>query len=125
MEQAEDLNILVADESGIVSFDIKRSLKNHGFRIIEQAGSEEIRHLIRSKTPDLTVTCLKSLTRIMPAKDFYEIWSSMLSWKGNSDTIIFDKDLNPLAFYSKPFNTEEIANFIINHITKPINHENV
>jgi hypothetical protein len=125
MEEVVNINILVAEESSIVDFDIRNSLKNRGFRIIEKPGKENLKQLLMNKTPDLTITSVRSLTKCMPARDFYEIWRTIVKWKGNTDTIIFDKSLNPLAFYSKPFNTEEIIDFIKKHLNNNASHENV
>jgi hypothetical protein len=124
MENVLDYNILVAEESGILNFDIKKSLKARGFKIIEKAGSEDVRYLIKSKTPDLTIACIRSLTKLMPANDFYEIWRAMININGNTDTIIFDKSMNPLASYPKPFNTQDIIQFINEHIHTDNDHEN-
>ena len=124
MEKALDYNILVAEEQGILNFDIKKSLKARGFRIIEKTCGEDLGSLIKSRTPDLTITCIKHLTKFMPAKDFHEIWRSIITRSGNTDTIVFNKGMKPIAFYSKPFNTNEIINFINDYITKEQNHEN-
>jgi hypothetical protein len=124
MGETMNINILVAEEPAIVNFDIKKSLKKRGFGIIEKADKEDLRWLLQNKTPDLTITCVRSLTKLMPPRDFYEIWRSIVNWKGNTDTIIFDKSLNPLAFYTKPFNTEEIIDFVNKHLNNETDHEN-
>jgi hypothetical protein len=123
MEKAVDYYILVAEEPGILNFDIKKTLKDRGFSIMEKGCGEDLKLLIKSRTPDLTITSLKCLAKFMPPKDLNKLDRININPKGNTDTIIFDKQMNPIAFYPKPFNTNEIINFINQYLKEEITHE--
>ena len=109
--------VLVAEELHIVNFEIRQKLKNYGFGVLERSGKGDVLKLVKDRTPDFTITCLRSLRGLMPVKDFYEIWGRGLIWSGITDTIIFDKSMNPLAFYPKPYDSNEIMNFFVKHLT--------
>jgi len=124
METTLNCKVLVAEEVRLVGFEISERLKRSGFKIIEKAGKEDLLHLMRTQTPDFTIATVRSLVNLLPAEDFYKRWRSKTQWYGNTDTIIFDKSMCPLTSYSKPFDSNEIINFINNLISKTSDYEN-
>jgi hypothetical protein len=123
MTTSLNYKILVAEELSILNYDIKCRLKKNGFGIIERTPQDDILKLMRTKTPDLIITSLSLLKKIMPARDLYNIIMAGNTMIQTSDTVIFDKEMCPLIRYPKPFDSNDILAFIYKHLNN-LNHEN-
>ena len=129
MNRALNYTILVADENYLVNYEIKRLFQKNGFITIEKTKQDDILNLIKTQSPDFTITCLALLIKEkFPADCIKSIFQNNY-FKGSSDTILLDNKNKLLARYTKPFNPNDILNFILKHLnntpqSKIKQHEN-
>jgi hypothetical protein len=125
MDLAFNYRILVAEEFCLINYELKKMLKKNGFHVIEDSG-KGMSNTIDTMSPHFIITCVSALKKI---KEDGILRS--LSFDNESidttDTIVFDGTMKPLVKYPKPFNSNDIINFIITYLNlnlKSTYHEN-
>lgn len=125
MGLAFNYKILVAEEFYIINYELKIMLQKNGFHVIEDSGKGML-NTIETKSPDFIITCVSALKK----NNEETIIQSLLSDNktvNTTDTIVFDNNMKPLIRYPKPFNSNDIVNFILKHINHNLKsnyHEN-
>lgn len=116
MQHPLKYTLLIADENYVVNYEIKRLFQKNGFLIIEKTKQDDILDLLKTKSPDFTITCLALLLKAkIPADCINSIFQNN-DLKGSSDTLILDNKRKLLVRYPKPFNPHDILNFIHNYL---------
>jgi hypothetical protein len=125
MDLAFNYRILVAEEFCLINYELKMMLQKNGFQVIEDSGKGML-STIETKSPDFIITCISALKKIKEET----IIQSLLSHNeavNTTDTIVLDSNMKPIVRYPKPFNSNDIINFILKHINlnlKSNYHEN-
>ena len=116
MNQPLKYTLLIADENCLVNYEIKRLFQKNGFITIEKNKQDDILNLLKTKSPDFTITCLSLLSKAKIPTDCIKSIFQNNDLKGSSDTLILDNKNKLLVRYPKPFNPHDMLNFILNYL---------
>jgi CheY-like chemotaxis protein len=118
-------NIMIVEDEGVVSIDIRNMLKNAGYGIAAVAfqGDEAVRKAEQS-TPDLILMDIGLKGKIdgieaaRKIRDRFQIPVVFLTGFADEATMAKAQEVNPSGFIIKPINEEELKKTLEDILTK-------
>ena len=106
--------ILVFERQHIVGFDLIQSLKDKGYSVVLESDFREVRPIIGILKPDFIIAESSAFQELLPAEEFETIKKSY--HLTNESMLVHTKELEVLAVFEKPFNSDELVQFLNNHL---------
>jgi len=118
-------NIMIVEDEGVVSIDIRNMLKNAGYGIAAVAfqGEEAVRKAEQS-TPDLILMDIglkgeiDGIEAARKIRDRFQIPVVFLTGFADEATVAKAQEVNPSGFIIKPINEEELKKTLEDILTK-------
>jgi peptidyl-tRNA hydrolase len=106
--------ILVLERQHIVGFDLIQSLKNKGYNVVLESNFKEARPIMRILKPDFIIAESSAFQELLSGEEF-EILKKSYHFT-NESMIVYTKELEVLAVFEKPFNSNELVQFLNNYL---------
>jgi DNA-binding response OmpR family regulator len=106
--------ILVLERQHIVGFDLIQSLKDKGYNVVLESDFKEAQSVMGILKPDFIIAESSALQELLPEERFEILKRSY--HLTNESMIVHTKELDILAVFEKPFNSNELVQFLNKHL---------